>query len=156
MRESKPVPPGLSPVAGNLLTTELHAAFLASHGGERACQVFPRSSPGPAITRLRSLGPLLADRCIRGGFSTRFIWSLIFVSELRRRQFMKKRTIAVRVVATPAHLHGLIEEATVDCHDDNGGARAPRASMPSTPWAGPCTSCAMQGWSRRSRYQRRN
>ena len=52
-------------------------------------------------------------------FSTRFIWSLIFVSELRRRQFMKKRKIAVRVVATPAHLDGLIEEATVDCHDDN-------------------------------------
>ena len=32
---------------------------------------------------------------------------------------MKKRKIAVRVVATPAHLDGLIEEATVDCHDDN-------------------------------------
>jgi hypothetical protein len=51
-------------------------------------------------------------------FSTRFIWSLVFVSELPRRQFMKKRKIAVRVVATPAHLDGLIEEATVDCHDD--------------------------------------
>jgi len=68
MGETKPVPPGLSPVAGNSLTAELHAAFLASHGGERACQVSPRSSPGPAIIRLRSLGPLLADRCVRAGF----------------------------------------------------------------------------------------
>src|SRR5262249_18160225 len=97
MGETKPVPAGVSPVAGNSLTAELHAAFLASHGSERACQVSPRSSPGPAIIRLRSLGPLLADRCIRAGFSTRFIWSLVFVSELRRRQFMKKRKIAVRV-----------------------------------------------------------
>jgi len=32
---------------------------------------------------------------------------------------MKKRKIAERVVATPAHLDELIEEATVDCQDDN-------------------------------------
>ena len=48
MGETKPVPPGLSPVAGNSLTAELHVPFLDSHGGKRACQVSPRSSPGPA------------------------------------------------------------------------------------------------------------
>jgi len=53
------------------------------------------------------------------GFQRVSIWSLIFVSELRRRQFMKKRKIAERVVAMPAHLDELIEEATVDCQDDN-------------------------------------
>ena len=37
-----------------------------------------------------------------------FHLELVFVSELPRRQFMKKRKIAVRVVATPAHLDGLI------------------------------------------------
>src|SRR5262252_3811949 len=81
MGETKPVPVGLSPVAGNSLTAELHAAFSASHGGQRACQVSPRSAPGPAIIRLRSLGPLLADRCVRAGFSTRFNLEL----DLRQR-----------------------------------------------------------------------
>ena len=37
---------------------------------------------------------------------------------------MKKRKIAERVVATPAQLDELIEEATVDCHDDNEQASA--------------------------------
>ena len=38
------------------------------------------------------------------GFRRVSIWRLNFVSELRRRLFMKKRKIAERVAATPAHL----------------------------------------------------
>jgi hypothetical protein len=54
------------------------------------------------------------------GFQQAFQFGrLIFVCQFRRRQFMKKRKIAERVVATPAQLDELIEEATVDCHDDN-------------------------------------
>ena len=61
---------------------------------------------------------MLAD-AFAPGFERVSIWSLISVSELRRRQFMKKRKIAERVVATPAHLDELIEEANVDCHENN-------------------------------------
>jgi hypothetical protein len=59
-----------------------------------------------------------------------FRWNLIFVSELRRRQFRRKRKIAGRLVATPAHLDELIEEATVDCHDDNEQASGSQHDPP--------------------------
>lgn len=56
--------------------------------------------------------------CSRRAFNFS-IWSLIFVSELRRRQFMKKRKVVERLVATPGHLDELIEETPLYCHENN-------------------------------------
>ena len=68
----------------------------------------PEILTGPGIIRLRSLGPcFLLTEAFAPGFQRNSIWGLIFVRELRRRQFMKKRKIAERVVATPAHLDAL-------------------------------------------------
>ena len=73
----------------------------------------PEILTGSGIIRLRSLGPcFLLTEAFAPGFQRNSIWGLIFVRELRRGQFMKKRKIAERAVADLLPIDPAIQKPT--------------------------------------------